>query len=61
MGAPVTSPGMTAPRSSAVPGLAPQQRMAEANNAQNQHTNEGVMAPVQGPKNPITGKTQTSR
>lgn len=61
MGAPEGSPGMTAPRSEAVPGVAPQQRLAQEQNAQNQHTDQGVMAPVQGPKNPMTGNTQVTR
>jgi hypothetical protein len=62
MGAPVGSPEYAAPRSAVVPGLAPQQREAQQDNAAGgRQVNEGVTAPVQGPTNPVTGNTQVSR
>ena len=61
MGAPASSPEYAAPRSAAVPGLAPQQRQAQQENAAGGvQTDQGVTAPVQGPTNPVTGKRQVA-
>ncbi len=61
MGAPHGSPGYAAPRSGAVPGLPAQAKEAQQDNAASgQHTDQGVATPVQGPTNPVTGKTQTT-
>ncbi|HET6182098.1 MAG TPA: hypothetical protein VFA03_00720 [Acetobacteraceae bacterium] len=61
LGAPKGSPGYTAPRSEAVPGLPAQTRMAQEYNEHAQPpTNQSPTAPVQGPKNPLTGHTQTN-
>lgn len=60
MGSPNASPGYQAPRSSAVPGLPPQARTAQQwNQAQGQHTDQGIATPVQGPK-ALNGKTQNN-
>jgi len=59
MGAPKGSPGYAAPRSSVVPGLPPQTREAQADNAAGgRHVDQGVTAPIQGPTG-LNGKTQT--
>lgn len=61
MGAPSGSPGYTAPRSSVVPGLPAQARDAQAvNGIGGRQVDQGITAPVQGPTNPLTGKTQTT-
>jgi hypothetical protein len=62
MGAPSGSPSYQAPRSAVVPGLSPQQKMAQQQNQATQPpTDQSATAPVQGPKNPITGRTQTAQ
>lgn len=62
MGAPAGSPGYAAPRSEVVPGLPPQEREAEEDReAGGRQVNEALAAPVQGPTNPITGRTQVTR
>lgn len=61
MGAPNASPSYQAPRSESVPGLSQQQRTAqEQNEAMKGQTDQGVAAPVQGPKT-LSGHTQTAR
>lgn len=61
MGAPHGSPGYTAPRSAVVPGLPPQTRQAQQENAVGgRHVDQSPTAPVQGPTNPVTGRTQTT-
>jgi len=61
MGAPHGSPEYSAPRSAVVPGLPAQEREAQQDNAAaGRQTNQGVAAPVQGPTNPVTGRTQTT-
>ncbi|MGA9869140.1 MAG: hypothetical protein WBQ75_22130 [Acetobacteraceae bacterium] len=61
MGAPSGSPGYTAPRSAVVPGLPPQTREAQEENAVGgRHVDQSPTAPVQGPTNPMTGRTQTT-
>jgi hypothetical protein len=62
MGAPSGSPSYQAPRSAVVPGLSPQQRTAQQENQATQApTDQSATAPVQGPKNPVTGRTQTAQ
>ncbi len=62
MGAPAGSPGYAAPRSAVVPGLPPQTKEAQQDNAAGgRQVDQGITTPVQGPTNPITGRTQVTR
>ncbi len=61
LGAPKGSPGYAAPRSGAVPGLPAQAKEAQQDNSVGgRQVDQGATTPVQGPTNPITGKTQTN-
>ncbi len=60
MGAPAGSPGDAAARSAVIPGLPPQTREAQADNAAaGRHVDQSLTAPVQGPAT-LGGKTQTT-